>query len=140
MASSSPKQESARQRTVIVVDDDGEVRSLLADALGKDGHRVDVLESGDDLLRYVARSIVDPDGCKRPDLVVMDVRMPGPSGLDVLASLRSSHWAGLVILVTAFGDAATHAIARRLGALAVLDKPFEIPDLRRLVREALEAP
>jgi DNA-binding NtrC family response regulator len=68
------------------------------------------------------------------DLIITDVRMHGVTGLEILAGLRENDWSTPVILMTAFGDAELHAEAMRLGALAVLDKPFELDALRTLVR------
>jgi DNA-binding response OmpR family regulator len=55
--------------------------------------------------------------------------MPGVSGLSVLAGLHELQNAPPIILITAFGDPATHAEAKRLGAGAMIDKPFEIAEL-----------
>ena len=68
------------------------------------------------------------------DLVITDVRMPGPSGVEMLEWLRGVVWSIPVIVITAFGDPVLHAEARRLGALAVLDKPFDVNELLALVR------
>jgi FixJ family two-component response regulator len=65
------------------------------------------------------------------------VRMPGYDGLNVLASLRQTPSRIPLILITAFGTAAAHATAERLGAFAMLDKPFQLDDLLDLVRAAL---
>jgi DNA-binding NtrC family response regulator len=74
-----------------------------------------------------------PERCRPPDVLVSDVRMPGLGGLDVLRGLRHCEWANPVILITAFGDEATHLEAVRLGAAAVLDKPFDVDDLRAIL-------
>ena len=71
------------------------------------------------------------------DIVISDVRMPGLTGLDVLAILRCANWATPVILITAFGDEATHAEGRELGAVAVFDKPFNVEQLRAAVLETM---
>lgn len=63
--------------------------------------------------------------------------MPWASGLTVLAALRRYDWATPAILITAFGDDETHSEARRLGAAAVFDKPFDMRDLRRAARRVL---
>ena len=63
--------------------------------------------------------------------------MPGLTGLDVLAILRCANWATPVILITAFGDEATHAEGRELGAVAVFDKPFNVDALRATVLETI---
>ena len=121
---------------VVVVDDDIEVRNLLADALTKDGFGVTQIEDGDSLIGHLGKSVSDPGGYSPPDVIILDVRMPGSSGLEILASLACAKWPTPVILMTAFGDAATHAAAAELGAVAVFDKPFELDDLKRAVRSA----
>jgi DNA-binding NtrC family response regulator len=70
------------------------------------------------------------------DLIISDVRMPGYGGLDLLASLRHANSRVPVILITAFGSASTHAAAKRLGAFATLDKPFDLDDLMTLASSA----
>lgn len=62
------------------------------------------------------------------------------SGLDVLAELRRQDTTTPVILITAFGDPDTHLEAHRLGAVLVLSKPFEMDDLRVVVRSLVEPP
>jgi CheY-like chemotaxis protein len=123
-------------RSVAVVDDDAEVRNLLAAALAKDGIGVTQIEDGDALIGHLDRAAADPAAYRLPDVIVMDVRMPGSSGLAILATLQTSRSPAPVILITAFGDEATHEAAARLGAVAVFDKPFELEDLRVAVRRA----
>ena len=71
---------------------------------------------------------------EHPDVVVTDIRMPGISGIEMLAYLRNCREPTPVILITAFGDEELHGEAARWGASAVLDKPFELDDLRRAVQ------
>jgi len=73
------------------------------------------------------------------DLVVSDIRMPELTGLEVLERLRGADPFMPFIVVTAFGSPETRRAAARLGAMGVLDKPFEIKDLLRLVEEAVGA-
>jgi DNA-binding response OmpR family regulator len=70
-------------------------------------------------------------------LVISDIRMPGHSGLDVLDQLRQADIGAHVILVSAHADDAVRAEAERLGADALLPKPFEIDELRGVVRRLL---
>lgn len=126
-----------RTRCVAIVDDDAEVRSLLAAVLSQDGYDIATLANGDALLTHLGKSLSKPGTDALPELIVLDVKMPGLSGLDVLAALRSTHWKAPVIIITAFGDGLTHDRAKRLGAVAVFEKPFEVDDLRRAVQDAL---
>jgi DNA-binding response OmpR family regulator len=119
---------------VLLAEDDEEMRRLIAEALRGDGF--DVLEARDgwEMLQHVRSSVFRCDAGTPADALVTDIRMPGRSGLDVLGVVRDGDWAVPVILITAFGDEATHAEARRLGADAVLDKPFETWELLAAVR------
>jgi DNA-binding NtrC family response regulator len=63
--------------------------------------------------------------------------MPGWSGLEILAAVREAGLTLPVVLVTAFGSPTTHATAQRLGVSAMLDKPFQVDGLCRVVRDAL---
>ena len=73
------------------------------------------------------------------DVIVSDIRMPGVTGLSVLAGLRGIEGTPPIILISAFGDEETHAEARELGAAALLDKPFEMSDLLDRVRDAISS-
>src|SRR5579871_2511934 len=91
-------------RTVLLVDDDGDFRLVLAEALRDDGHQVIEARSGEAalaVLDHVARTAARP-----PDLVVLDLLMPRMSGIEVLQRLRKSQrWARLpVLVVTAVND------------------------------------
>jgi two-component system, response regulator, stage 0 sporulation protein F len=126
-----------RERQVLLAEDDAEMRHLMAWALRHDGY--DVLEAtdGDEAMTLLGTIETKDARLGLPDLIVSDVRMPGYSGLEMLERLRRENAKVPVILVTAFGDWATHAQAERLGA-QVLDKPFDLDDLRALVFDALE--
>jgi CheY-like chemotaxis protein len=118
---------------VFLAEDDAELRTLLARRLRKLGCDVVELRNGVELLEQLAGA----PGLDPPDLVISDHRMPGTTGLDVLGQLRARDSLTPFVLITAFGDAETHAQARRDGAAAILDKPFEIDDLCALVRGLL---
>jgi DNA-binding response OmpR family regulator len=134
-------QERARmneQPHVLVADDKSEMRGLIASVLRKDGYQVDEASDGFELLAVI-ESLVSHTAGRRPPIgmIISDVRMPGLTGLDLLAILRCADWTTPVILITAFGDDETHAQANELGATAVFDKPFEMEELRAAVRDAV---
>jgi DNA-binding NtrC family response regulator len=111
---------------VLVAEDDDAMRQMLVETLREVGYVVIEVRNG----KQLADCVLHPESiCPRPDLVISDVRMPGRTGLDVLASLRASDWTMPVIMITAFGDAVTHAEAMRLGAIMVMDKPFDMDTL-----------
>src|SRR5271155_3001488 len=88
--------------SVLVADDDEDMRSLIAETLRGDGHHVGEARDGVDLLDRLKEALDDPS--RRPLVVVTDVLMPNLSGLGVLAALRRSRWQVPVILMTALDD------------------------------------
>lgn len=122
--------------SILIAEDDEDTRTLLAEILRGDGYRVEEAASGPDLARAIANRL-ETRRAVPLDLIVADVRMPGMSGLQVLDALRAVDWATPVVVMTAFGDDDVRAEALRLGAIAVLQKPFEMDDLRTVVRRAL---
>jgi DNA-binding response OmpR family regulator len=124
---------------ILLAEDDEALRALMAAALAKDGHEIIEARDGSEVLELLACNAVEAAG--RPvDLIVSDVRMPGWSGLDVLAGLSRDPTSPAVVLVTAFGDEELHANARRLGARATMDKPFDMDELRAVVKSVLASP
>lgn len=119
---------------VLVADDDPDTREALADALRQDGYEVIEAQNGWELLQHLA---IPGERPTPVDLVISDVRMPGKNGLDILAGLRWANGETPFILITGFGDSQMHAEARRLGATALLSKPFELDQLRTVVLNAL---
>ncbi len=129
----SPVEEGARrsERTarILVVEDDGEMRLLLAAILRLDGHLVVAARNGAQGLDWLTLLCREREG---PDLVITDLRMPGCSGLDVVRAARLLDGSLPVVLMTAFGDPTVHDAAYELGAVAVIDKPFDGDLVRRV--------
>ena len=123
--------------SVLVAEDEDEMRRLLVRALGKQGYEVTEIEDGFELHDYM--ECLERGEVKRPDLVVTDVRMPGRTGLDVVEQLRRVDPRIQVVVMTAFPDDELRARARRLGAALVLEKPFDIDELCAVVRSLLPA-
>lgn len=142
-------------RQVAIAEDDDDLRSLLATMLRRAGFAVREFSSGSQLLRTLApapqrdpasglesgvrnvASSTDPGVDPGIDLVISDIRMPGASGLDVLATLHSANQPVPVVLMTAFGDRQTHEQALKMGAAALIDKPFELDELLTLANRLL---
>jgi DNA-binding NtrC family response regulator len=104
--------------TVLVIEDDVEMRVLLCDALAVAGHRAIGRPDGREVAHLVE--------CERFDAVILDKELPGPNGLELLSFLRRRVPAVPVILVTAFGGAGVAAEAANRGAYTCLEKPFRI--------------
>ncbi len=121
---------------ILVAEDDTALRDLLASLLRREGFDVADVPTGT-AVRELARAVAEGRALQ-PDLVVMDVRMPGASGLDLLLELRRAGWAAPIVLMTAFGDEKLHRDANAAGASAVLDKPFDLDDLKREVHRLID--
>lgn len=123
---------------VILAEDDDELRVLLAQALRRDGYDVIEAKDGRELLDLIVDQMLYPGSNPPPDLVITDVRMPGPSGLRALAALRRLDWVTPMMVITAFGDDTIKAECQRIGVSWVFDKPFDIDDLRTAVRNLVD--
>lgn len=124
---------STQALRVLVADDDAEMRALLTTSLRLDGYEVLEAKSGVELLDHVAPWLAGMGAPRAIDVVVSDILMPGFTGMEILEGLYEVGCGPSVVLITGFGDEDTHARARSLGALAVLDKPFDVDDLRTLL-------
>src|SRR6201981_2597894 len=117
--------------TVFVVDDDRSVREGLADLINSIGMNVEAFGSAQEFLRH-----------KRPDApacLVLDVRLPGPSGLDLQRQLGRSEHPIPVIFITGHGDIPMSVRAMKEGAVEFLTKPFRDQDLLDAIHQALDS-
>ena len=128
-----------RKATLLLIEDDTEMRRMLAAALRRDGHLVVEAANGDDALDWLGPGVLDGDVERIPDLVVSDIRLPHFTGLEILESLQISARRIPVILITGFPDRDTYEQASQLGAECVLEKPFDLSELRAAVHLALQA-
>jgi DNA-binding NtrC family response regulator len=116
---------------LLVVDDEEASRYGMRRALGSAGYEIAEAESVE-----AARSLMDK---QPPDLMLLDVNLPGTSGLDFLRELHESEKsAPLVIIITAHGSERMAVEAIKTGAYDYLSKPFELDELRLVVKNALE--
>jgi FixJ family two-component response regulator len=115
---------------VFVVDDDASVRTALRRLLTSVGHTCETFASGDEFLDRIGP---DSTGC-----ILLDVRMPGLSGLDLQAALNARGIDLPIIFVTGYADVPLTVRAMKAGAVEVLTKPFEDQRLLDAVSQALE--
>jgi len=122
-----------RPPRVIVAEDDPDVRQLVTVAFRGLGYDVVEARSGSELLDELGDGLLYGDPAGKPDVIISDIRMPGLTGMEVLAGLRQADWPTVIVLMTAFSDRETREEAARLGADAFFEKPFEIDDLMTVV-------
>jgi DNA-binding NtrC family response regulator len=128
----------ARAARVLLAEDDYDLRIAIADGLRAAGLEVIDVGNGDLVKSYLEDCLELDLPRPRIHVLVSDIRMPGQTGLNLLEYLQSIGQDVPTILVTAFGDPETHALARKLGARAVLDKPFDLDVLEKTVRDVLD--
>lgn len=121
------------RKRILMVDDDAHVLFVLRHALARLGAGCDVLaaSNGYDAMEAI-RGL-------QFDLLITDLRLPGPSGVALTESLREHQGDTPVIWITAHHDAGAETQARRLGVCSYLVKPLEIDEVRAAVRGALGA-
>jgi CheY-like chemotaxis protein len=118
---------------VLLADDDEDMLRLIVSALRKDGCEIQIARDGTELIEMLGAQLDTGDADGRIDVIVSDICMPGASGLEALAALRKRGLATPVILMTAFGSPDAHSEAHKLNAIAVLNKPFDMDDLRIVI-------
>jgi DNA-binding NtrC family response regulator len=115
--------------SVLVVDDDPEMRALILDVLQHEGYEVVEAKDGTEAVRAL-RS-------RDFDVILMDKNMPGPTGLDLLPGLQRVCPRSRVIMMTAFGDVPSYMEAVEKGAAEYLFKPFRMEEMKAAIRKAL---
>jgi two-component system response regulator AtoC len=116
--------------SVLVVDDDEAIRQMLAAVLAKNGAQVTLAKDGIEATEAFRR--------QHADVVLMDIRMPRRSGLEAMKEILEIDRGASVILMTAFAEVGTAVKAMKDGAFEYVIKPFDIEEIRVLVRRALE--
>ena len=118
------------QAIVFVVDDDEGMRQSLKNLTGSVGLRVEAFASAQEFLRS---KVIDVPGC-----LVLDVRLPGLSGLDLQKRIADAGIAIPIIFITGHGDIPMTVRAMKAGAVEFLTKPFRDQDLLDAIQQALE--
>ncbi|HEX6739450.1 MAG TPA: sigma-54 dependent transcriptional regulator, partial [Vicinamibacteria bacterium] len=118
------------KRKILVVDDESSMRQLLEIMLRKEGYEVRAVESRSTAAAALTAGPVD--------LVVSDIRLPDGDGIEILRQVKASSPGTVVVMMTAFGSTETAVAAMKLGAHDYLTKPFDVEELKLVVRNALE--
>ncbi|RKO65603.1 response regulator [Desulfofundulus salinus] len=114
---------------LLVVDDQAGVRRMLLEAFSDDGYEVELAVSGPEALKKLRNGGID--------LVLLDMKMPGMSGLDTLRETRKLNPDIPVIMMTAYGELELLGEAKKLGVRHYVSKPFDLQEVRYLVRALL---
>ncbi len=118
----------SRSETVWIVDDDRSIRWVLEKALQQEGMTTQSFDSADGVLSRLTR--------QQPDVIISDIRMPGASGLDLLARIRELYPRLPVIIMTAHSDLDSAVASYQGGAFEYLPKPFDVDEAVSLVKRA----
>ncbi|HEY7746019.1 MAG TPA: sigma-54 dependent transcriptional regulator [Desulfuromonadales bacterium] len=119
-----------RKHKILVVDDEHLIRWSLEQNLKKQGYEVMTAGTGEDALRLLRE--------ETPDLMLLDIQLPGISGMEVLEKVKEMEEEIIVIMVTALGVLETAVKAMRIGAYDYINKPFNLDELAIVIRKALE--
>lgn len=115
--------------TILIIDDQFGIRILLNEVLQKEGYKTFQAANG-----VQALDIVNTDS---PDLVLLDMKIPGMDGIEILKRMKVIKPEIQVIIMTAYGELDMIQEAKDLGALTHFAKPFDIDDIRAAVRKYL---
>lgn len=115
---------------VLVVEDDGEMRSLLCDGLWNEGYSLREAQDGDEAFLSVLRAV--------PDLILTEIRLAA-GGVDYINRLRAVVPNCPIVVMTAFGDEKVQVDVLRAGATAYFSKPVHLAELRSCVNQLLDA-
>ncbi|MDQ0339386.1 two-component system response regulator (stage 0 sporulation protein F) [Caldalkalibacillus uzonensis] len=114
---------------ILIVDDQYGIRILLSEVLQSQGYITFKASNGKQAIEIAKK--------ERPDLVILDMKIPGMDGLDILKHLKAFDSSIQVIMMTAYGELDMIKEAMQLGALAHFSKPFDIDELCKKVEEYL---
>lgn len=116
-------------KSILIIDDEENIRKYLGQALAKEGFDVFTAEYGKEGLGLLGR--------KHIDIVLLDLSLPDINGLDVLREIKEIDVQSVIIIITAYGDITSAVEAMRLGAFDYQTKPFDIEDIKIVINKAL---
>lgn len=116
---------------IYIVDDDPSVRDALSIVFDMEDFQVEAFDNGDAFLMAAGR--------KEPACVILDVHMPGRSGIDILKNLNAEEYPAPVFIISGQGDIPMAVNAIKQGAFDFIEKPFDADTVVQRVRDAIEA-
>jgi len=116
---------------ILIIDDDDQLRKSFEKLLTEENYRVICAASGEAGLKMVPEVM--------PDLVILDMRLPGMNGMETFRAIHEIEPKLPVVIMTAYGTTETAIEATKLGAFDYILKPFDIPEMLKIIEQALEA-
>ena len=116
-------------KPILIVEDETIMRESLRDWLADEGYQVETVEQGEEALEAIAHQDFG--------VVILDLKLPGKDGLEVLKEAKAQSPQLEGIIVTAYPSVSTAVEAMKIGALDYLSKPFDLNDLEKLIRDTL---
>ena len=114
-------------KTVLVVDDEEVIRDFFIRTLT--GYKVLIASSGEEALNIIKKD--------RPDLVLLDIKMPGIDGIETLRKIKEIDSSIVVIMLSAFATLENNLTAARLGAYTSIAKPFDLEEMKSIIKVAM---
>jgi two-component system sensor histidine kinase/response regulator len=115
---------------ILVIDDEESIRDSCSQIITKEGHRVETAKDGTEGLEKIRTF--------HPDLVLVDLKMPGKSGMDVLEEIQTIDPAVIPVVITGYGTVESAVEAMKRGACEFIMKPFSPEELRLIIRKSLD--
>jgi DNA-binding NtrC family response regulator len=116
-------------RSILVVDDEEALRTVLSSELSSEGYNVETASDGDEAITIL--------GGKQFDLVLLDIKMPRVDGFEVLKFIKKNSPQIKVIMLTAFADLKNAIESKKLGAEDFISKPYDLVDLLTTIERVL---
>ncbi len=116
--------------TILIVDDDQNLCSVLKEELNEVGYDAEFVNNGDEAFSYLTEKPVD--------LVLLDLKMPGKDGFDVLKELEMKEIKTKVIVLTAYADVKSAIDSAKMGACDFISKPYDFDELLITIRKVLQ--
>jgi DNA-binding NtrC family response regulator len=119
-----------KMESILIVDDDLNLCKVLKEELSEVGYEAEYVNSGDSAFEFLKRSPVD--------LILLDLKMPGKNGFDVLRELNEKKISVKVIVLTAYADVKSAIDSAKLGATDFISKPCDFDELLITIRKVLQ--
>jgi two-component system, NtrC family, response regulator HydG len=116
--------------SILIVDDDVNLCTALKDELIEVGYDVDYVNSGNDAFQYLSGNEVD--------LLLLDLKMPGQDGFDVLKQINDKRFKSKIIVLTAYADVKSAIDSAKMGASDFISKPYDFDELLITIRKVLQ--